>query len=174
MENLINILKEETKSLKEQYIQKTMEWAQRNFEMSSVRTKWREVQWCEYFGLEPRVANKGTNMEFLTFPNNFHNSSTSKTYCKLRDEYRKISEMGLDVYTSKEVKKAELHYENSIIKLASRIIKKGLVQENLEVVTSHIGVNINTTLTDGIKTVRAFTIIAEGEIQRPHYRYLIK
>ena len=72
------------------------------------------------------------------------------------------------------VKAAEQHYENSIQKLAARIEKKGLNTENLSVLTSHVGVNINTTLTDGIKTVRAFTIIAEGPIQRPHYRYLIK
>lgn len=37
-----------------------------------------------------------------------------------------------------------------------------------------LGVNIETTITDGVKKVRAFTIVAEGEIQRPHYRYLIK
>jgi hypothetical protein len=49
-----------------------------------------------------------------------------------------------------------------------------LIVEKLVVETSHIGVNINTTLTDGEKTVRAFTIIASGEIQRPHYRYLVK
>jgi len=35
-------------------------------------------------------------------------------------------------------------------------------------------VNIETTLTDGEKMVRAYTIIAEGQVQRPHYRYLIK
>jgi hypothetical protein len=35
-------------------------------------------------------------------------------------------------------------------------------------------VNIDMTLTDGEKTVKAFTIIAEGQIQRPHYRYLVK
>jgi hypothetical protein len=66
------------------------------------------------------------------------------------------------------------HYEFSIEKLAERIIKKGLNQDNLKIVTSHIGVNIETTINDGNKTVRAFTIIAEGEIQKPHYRYLVK
>jgi len=44
----------------------------------------------------------------------------------------------------------------------------------LKVQTSHIDVNIDTTLTDGEKTIKAFTILAEGAIQRPHYRYLIK
>jgi len=58
--------------------------------------------------------------------------------------------------------------------LAARIEKKGLNVEKIKTVTSHIGVNLETTLTDGTKTVRAWTIVASGEIQRPHYRYLIK
>ena len=70
--------------------------------------------------------------------------------------------------------KAEQHYQASILKLADRIQKKGLVVDEIKVQTAHVGLNINTTLTDGQKTVRAFTIIAEGEIQRPHYRYLVK
>ena len=82
--------------------------------------------------------------------------------------------MGVENFMLAEEKKAELHYEGSIVKLANRIEKKGLIIEKLVVETSHIGVNINTTLTDGEKTVRAFTIIASGEIQRPHYRYLVK
>jgi hypothetical protein len=67
-----------------------------------------------------------------------------------------------------------LHYENSIVKLAYRIEKKGLNLDKITVKTSHIGVNINTWITDGEQTVHAYTIIASGEIQRPHYRYLIK
>jgi len=72
------------------------------------------------------------------------------------------------------VKNAEVHYNQSIQKLAIRIEKKGLNIDKLEVKTAHVGVNIETTLTDGEKTVRAFTIVASGIVQRPHYRYLIK
>jgi hypothetical protein len=77
-------------------------------------------------------------------------------------------------YIGKEVKYAEMHYTNSIVKLADRISKKGLNMEVIEIKDASVGVNINTTITDGVKTVRAYTIVAEGEIQRPHYRYLIK
>ena len=65
-------------------------------------------------------------------------------------------------------------HESSIEKLAYRIEKKELDQSKLKTKTSHIGVNIETVLTDGEKTVRAWTIIASGMIQRPHYRYLVK
>jgi hypothetical protein len=44
----------------------------------------------------------------------------------------------------------------------------------MKIISGTVGVNINITLTDGDKTVRAYTIVAEGEIQKPHYRYLVK
>ena len=66
------------------------------------------------------------------------------------------------------------HYNDSILKLALRIEKKELNQDKLELTTSHVDVNISTTITDGDKTVKAWTIIASGPVQRPHYRYLVK
>jgi len=53
-------------------------------------------------------------------------------------------------------------------------MKKNLDWTNIKIENGSVGVNINITITDGEQTVRAWTIIAEGEIQRPHYRYLIK
>jgi len=46
--------------------------------------------------------------------------------------------------------------------------------DNLQLSTSYLDPNISTKITDGKKTVNAWTIIASGPIQRPHYRYLIK
>ena len=175
MKELINILKTETQSLKDQYIQKTKQWAERHFNHVTPRHRWSAIQWCEHFGLTPEVANKGKgSMEFLTFPRGFYNTKQSREHSRLRDEAIKLINMGLEKYIEKETIKAEKHYEASIDKLAYRIDKKGLDISKLRTITSHIGANIDTTLTDGQKTVKAFTIIAEGPIQRPHYRYLIK
>lgn len=174
MKNLVDILKSETQTLKEQYIQKTKMWAEQYFKKVEARKTWKEVDWCKFLGITPRLVNEGTSIEFLGFPNGFYNTSNSKTFRRLREETRKLTSMGIEKYLEKEQKYAELHYETSIQKLAARIEKKGLNVENLKVVTSHVGVNIDTVLSDGEKTVKAFTIIAEGEIQRPHYRYLIK
>lgn len=176
MTTLIQILKSETQSLKEQYLLKTKEWAINYYNSIQVKNSWNEVDWCKYFNIEPRIANAKSpiHLQFATFPNGFHNTANAKEYSKCRKAICSILSLGLENYISKELKFAEMHYENSIAKLAFRIEKKGLNQEKINVVTSHIGVNINTTLTDGQKVVKAFTIIAEGEIQRPHYRYLIK
>ena len=174
MENLINILKKETETLKVQYIDKTKEWAKDQFDAIMVRSGWDNLQWCNFFGLTQDVYNEGRPSEFKSFPRGFYNSKQSREYNNFKDKASKVKQMGVEGFMLAEEKKAELHYEGSIVKLANRIEKKGLIVDKLVVETSHIGVNINTTLTDGEKTVRAFTIIASGEIQRPHYRYLVK
>ena len=148
MTNLIEILKKETETLKVQYVEMTEKWAVKEFEYLR--------QWAKDY-------NAGK----------FGFGEASKKYYRL--PYYIVNSNGkVEQHIEKMVNQAIEHYEFSIEKLAARIEKKGLNQENIKTVTSHIGVNIETTLTDGNKTVRAFTIIAEGQIQRPHYRYLIK
>ena len=148
MNLLIETLKKETKSLKIQYVEMTKEWAVREFEILR--------QWVNDY-------HKGK----------FGFGEASKKYGRL--PYYIVNSNGkVEQHVEKMEKKAVEHYEVSIEKLAKRIEKKGLNQENIRTITSHVGVNIETTLTDGNKTVRAFTIIAHGTIQKPHYRYLIK
>lgn len=173
---LVELLKTETQTLKTQYLEKTKEWAILNFEKHNERKNWREIEWCKFLGLTPEVKNPNCpeNIQYLGFPKNFYNTSKARELSKYQKDMRNVIWDGLEKYISKEMKHAELHYESSIKKLANRIEKKGLNQDNISIVTSHIGININTTLTDGIKTVRAYTIIAEGDIQKPHYRYLVK
>ena len=80
----------------------------------------------------------------------------------------------VEQHIDKMLKTAILHYEQSIQKLAFRIKGKGMNEDKIQVCNTYIGVNIETTITDGDKTINAFTIIAAGDIQRPHYRYLFK
>jgi hypothetical protein len=174
MNTLINTLRTETETLKNQYFEMTKKWATNYFNSIMRKKEWKEITWCEHFGLEPRIANPGTNMEFYTFPNGFYNTKLARQYDKIRNEIRSLSNMGLEAFIAKEMKKAELHYESSLLKLAYKIELKKIDIHNMSVVTGHVGVNIDMTLTDGEKTVKAFTIIAEGQIQRPHYRYLVK
>ena len=150
MTNLTTILKEETKSLKAQYLEMTKKWAAKEYETMK------------------QFANDYSSGKF-----GYKNGDLEKKYYRL--PYYVVNSNGkVEQHIEKMIKAANDHYELSISKLADRIEKKGLNKETLKTKTSHIGVNIETTLTDGIKTVRAFTIIAEGQIQKPHYRYLIK
>jgi hypothetical protein len=175
MDNLINILKKETETLKTQYVEKTKVWSEGYYKNTVKLCDYNESQWCKFLGIEPEIANKGYgSLEFKTFPMGFFNTPNAKIYNNLRNEAQNLKRIGLAEYIKKMILKAEAHYESSILKLAGRIEKKGLKQQNLTVVTSHVGVNIETTLSDGDKTVKAWTIIAEGEVQRPHYRYLVR
>ena len=79
-----------------------------------------------------------------------------------------------DEFITKSVLKAEQHYEESIEKLAYRIQQKNLNVSNLKVTSVFLGVNLDLEITDGIQKVTAKTILAWGEINRPHYRYLVK
>ena len=179
MKILVEMLTEQTQSLKTQYIDRTVEWANLEYDRCLKMVKWEESDWCKYLGIEPAVKKvtdykTGQRVDRLGFPKGFWNRKESKTYDTQLNRVRSVLKIGRESYISKEKKFAELHYESSISKLADRIQKKDLNHSNLEVTTSHIGPNIDTVITDGNKTVRAFTIIASGDVQRPHYRYLVK
>ena len=149
MKTLIEILKKETESLKIQYLEMTKKWAIKDFEY---------------------LRNWAIDYQKGKFR---HNAQAEKKYYNL--PYHITNPNGkVEQHVEKMLKNAIEHYNLSIQKLSARIEKKGLNQKNLKIITSHIGVNIETTLTDDIKKVRAYTIIAEGQVQRPHYRYLIK
>ena len=156
MKNLIDILTTETQSLKEQYIQFTSEWANQEF--------YRLKQWIKDYCVWERENCRKKEMR------NEYFKKQKISWSIPRDVY----ENKIEQFVEKQIKNAEEHYTQSIAKLALRIEQKQLNINNLKAVTSHIGMNIDTTLTDGEKVVRAFTIIANGEINRPHYRYLIK
>ena len=160
MNSLVKTLKEQTQSLKKQYIEKTEEWAKAQLQRNIERRN-------QYHKMTCRETTKERHPDFILVD--------KQTYYKEQKFFwNKPSYYFTPEFVERMKTDAEKHYEDSIVKLAMRIESKGLNQSKLSVKTSHVGVNIDTVLTDGEKTVRAFTIIAEGPIQRPHYRYLIK
>jgi len=174
---LIAQLKEQTKSLRVQYIAKVKNWAKEEFERVTPMRKWSEEQWCKWLGIkaEKRASRfDHTQPVAWRFPKNFFNMYEHKLYGSANGKAASMLATGLEKYVAQAEKGAEDHYENSIIKLAIRIMKKGMSFDNLKMTTTHLGVNIETIISDGEKVVKAWTIIAEGPIQRPHYRYLVK
>jgi hypothetical protein len=47
---------------------------------------------------------------------------------------------------------------------------------NFKLVSGYVGINLEMKMTDGVKSVKAWTIWAaeESELVSPHYRYLVK
>jgi len=96
-------------------------------------------------------------------------NEAEKTFLRLSS----IASVPLEKYIATEVKYGELHYENSLLKLADRLISKG-ISENFKIKSGYVGVNFELVITHELGQVKAWTIIACGEIVRPHYRYLVK
>jgi hypothetical protein len=161
MENLIELLKKETEALKVAYVEKSNEWAKKEFEYFTSLTE-QEVK--EQRGYYEAKSN---------WPGWRHSKASNAFWGKVSN----VKYNGLEAYLEKKHKEAAEHYEDSIVKLARRIVDKGLDTENLTLSTEsnmQKG-NISTTIKDGKGTVvRAFTILAWGEVNAPHYRYLIK
>lgn len=177
MENLLKVLTEKTQELKVQYIEKTKEWAKARFDNTVQILSWNEVKWCEYFGLTPKPCNPGTSMEFLGMPSGFYSSKDARKQDSMQAEARSMKRLGKDGYIQKEVEAAERHYSNSVFKLTERLIKKGIDDkkaDKVKIVSGWVGINFEVTIEVENIRVKAWTIIASGPIQRPHYRYLIK
>lgn len=96
-----------------------------------------------------------------------------ETYYEVLKLNRLIKEGHLEQHFEKNIKKAEKTFESKLLKLSLRLSDKEFTNK-VEIKSASVGVNFEATLVEGDKTVSAYTIIAEGEIQRPHYRYLIK
>lgn len=175
LDKLVDILKKETESLKKQYLQFTEEWAKKAFARMEEKMKWTTQEWYDSYSIKYTMKEiMGKMSPEIDFKEMSRNDVMYKTMIADQRQCRSIVPDGYAKYLKDELYHAECHYLNSIEKLAWRIDQKGLKQDNLTVKNSHIGVNINTILTDGEQTVHAFTIVARGEIRRPHYRYLIK
>lgn len=183
MKQLVEKLFAETQSLREQYLEKIQEWASGEFERLMEKADWTPKEWCEVVGVTPefkeyseyeKLKFRKTEGGRWSFPRGFYNTRSSLIVQRMQNEVQAALHIGREGFIQKAVENGEKHYKMSIHKLAFRIEKKNLNQETLTMKTSHIGVNIETIISDGEKSVRAFTIIASGPVQRPHYRYLIK
>ena len=155
--SLIKILADYTVDLKASYIEQCKIWAAKHFDLMVIASK--------------------TTPEENEISKDWRNNETRAKRQEIQNRIYKayaITSQGKEGYILKSEKHAIEHYEVSLSKLAERISKKELDIEKLKVVSSGMGVNIEIILSDGNKSVKAWTIIASGEIQRPHYRYLVK
>ncbi len=173
VKGLTEILFKETQSLKEQYLQKTEEWAKKSFARYEELNHRTIEEWYNAYEIKYAMKEQYGKIYPSVDNSEYHRKNLSKMKSN-RDKIEKVVRGGEQAFVEKQLKLAEEHYKDSILKLASKIRAKGLIEDKLEVKTSHIGMNIDTVLSDGEQTVKAFTILAHGEINAPHYRYLIK
>lgn len=175
---LLETLTQNTQDLKKEYLEQTEKWASEEFDRLIQVLKWNEARWCKYFNLTPRKANEGTSMEFLAMPSNFYNTKDARKMDSMKTQAARMKRMGKDEFIKKQKMLAELHYQDSLLKLVDRLAKKGVSDKNvkgdLSIKKARIGINIELFISIGDITAKAWTIVASGPIQRPHYRYLVK
>lgn len=148
MKAIIEQLKNETSEFKAMFIQKTIEWSK--------------------IKLQNNIDRK------LAYRTIDHKRKDKAYYEEQKFYWNSPMWFFTEEFITKSVLKAEQHYEESIEKLAYRIQQKNLNVSNLKVKSVFLGVNLDLVITDGTQKVTANTILAWGEINRPHYRYLVK
>lgn len=155
---IVDELRVATQELKANYIVKTKETAKRMFDNATEKIPSLKIAkakaWDEYRSDRYKV---------------YEYNAITKDLVKLEN----ITEKGFESFLNSELKHAELHYECSLIKLAERLVAKG-ISENYVIKSGYVGINFEVTITHELGQVKAWTIIAEGQIIRAHYRYLVK
>lgn len=178
MSKLLKILKYQTESLRTQFINRVVEFETKAYEYAETRRGWDIYDYCKFLEITPTLEKEKAPKyvsHITVLPSGIMGTEKGKRLATLMSATINTERITKEKLIEKVTEQTQAYYEASINKLAFRLEQKyNFNLDNLKVTTSHIGVNIETTLTDGVQIVRAFTIIAEGEIQRPHYRYLIK
>lgn len=172
---LINDLRQKLENTRIKNIQYKLSLGEKEYEDLKEKSKWTVVGWCEFLGIKPEFHEKKFGMkEFYSFPRGFYNTKLSSKYIRLQDKIKKALILGKTKFLEEVEKKANNHFLKATEKLADRIEDKGLDMGNLTVSWASIGINIEATICDGEKSVQAYTIVASGPIQKPHYRYLVR
>ncbi len=170
--NLISIIRNETETLKNELIQQTITWANTSF--NGIKSKYEKVKGLKFvdryelLGVEITEDRKDI-VDTISNKNKYYKAQ--KTLSNLFS----IVDNGLEAYVQKAIKKANKHYEDSLIKLVSRIYRKGIVASNMKLVSGYVGINLEITLSDERNSVTAKTIwcAEDSNLVSPHYRYII-
>jgi hypothetical protein len=164
---LLNELFTQTQDLKESYISKTKEYAKNFYGFAEKENGFSLKEWCEKFGIgfdgkNPIVKTREENEKWGRL-------------IERRYEVKLLTDKGFTAFEEKEVTQAINHYNNSIEKLCFRLNRLGVVDgSEFKIENPRLGINMELYIYYPGGVVHAYTIIAEGPIQRPHYRYLIK
>jgi hypothetical protein len=156
--SLLEKLKEQTTSLREEFVAKMIAWAEKEYDFITLTS---DEELKERLGWKNRSGL-------------YEHTKKSYAIAMKGVSLRRKGEKGKQEFLEKAKQDAITHYQSSLAKLSQRIQCKGFNEELVQVSTARIGANLETVITDGTKTVKAFTVLAWGDIQKPHYRYLVK
>ena len=168
LKDIINILKVELEPLRIMFHEQTKNWSKieyRNIENFSNLT---QEQLREKYNRTYNMINPRTKE---TISRTYLSKEISEKYYYSKEVVKK----GIEAFLEKAKNNAESHFQDSIITIAYKLQGEGMKIEDIKATTeySQVDYNITTTLSDGLITAVARTIVASGPVQRPHYRYLV-
>lgn len=167
---LVELLREHTQDLKKEFLERTRIYAETDFEKAEKLLSKTSDWWYEKYKVQnPPPPYSYKSVEWNTY------SKNSREMQSAREKLKNITYKGLEAYVSLNLKYAEEHYESSLMKLATRLKEKGVTESTeLKIKSGRVAENFECTIFHDGKTTIAWTIIASGPVQRPHYRYLVK
>lgn len=202
MKTIIDTLAEQSVEFKIIFVERCVRYADREFDRFEKWTSEPIEKWCERFGIPVKeiMIHRGCQVEARHLehmsdeskseittklvPDVNYNSKEAKTYRKMmdaRDKTARIVKAGKQDYVSKAETNAVEYFDFTLGKLAFRLKAKGVNDgDEFEISSKTINVNFECHIrfckVDGefTKRLNAWTIIASGPVQKPHYRYLIK
>jgi len=171
-DKLIEELYKHTSDLKAAFIEKTKEYADERFAYCEKLMQRTEAEWLKAYRIEYTVVNKYGNPNYHEYN---HRLVAAQEMERAKIVAREVVRMGLDKYKASKVKQAEEHYTESIIRLAKRLNDKGITANSkFTIHSARVGVNFECYIHHENGITKAWTIIASGPVQQPHYRYLVK
>lgn len=167
---IVDAIRSKTVDVKEQYIQLCDEYALRTHASAVARLEQPKVKEPArpegYYGTHSQYVAYTTTPEYKAY----------EADRAQRDKAYAIASKELVKYRAEEKAHGLACYESATVKLADRVHKMGMSLATMSLErgkVDHAG-NLAVTITDGDQKLTAWTIVAQGPIVRPHYRYLIK
>jgi hypothetical protein len=171
---IIDQLFAKTADLKAIYLEKTKEYAARHWKYVIKQLARPMEEWYKEYDVKTQVLTSGGKEYIEPARGEYSKRNVYKMRNQI-DRLKSLIEKGFEKFEASELKNAEQHYKDSVLKLNTRLQAKGIVDGcKFEIINSSVGVNLEIMIKHEHGITRAWTIIAEGEIQRPHYRYLVK
>ena len=183
---IIDAIKAVTEDLKLIYLDNVRKFAENKFAEIAAEYAWSDEAWYLSFKIKTEMkyslngvgvpaGTPGATARLGVHESEYHGRKLYKMRAR-RDEVSRIVNAGYDVFLAKKLKEANEHYEYSTEKLANRVKEKSINVSVMKITRGYVGVNLEVVISDGINTVKAWTIVAalDSVLVTPHYRYLVK
>ena len=173
--SLVSLLLENTQEVRKEFVEQTRIHSESYWVRQVELNRRTNEEWFKAYDIaEDFVGEKWLKLGYKT-PAYKEYMQTRGLMGQARTEAKMVSMQPQGDYVANQIKLAEEHYKNSISKLASRLNKKGITVDNVkEIKNGKVKQNFECYIYHGDTMTIAYTIIASGPIQRPHYRYLLK